>query len=77
MNDLIQIQQQSESRVYIEPTRDYLQVAEQDLSLMTKAEKETQIKTLEKKMKEAAKRLDFVEAALLRDEMLRMKANLC
>jgi protein-arginine kinase activator protein McsA len=28
-------------------------------------------------MQDAAKRLDFVEAALLRDEMLRLKANLC
>ena len=77
MGDLIQVQQQSESRAYIEPTIDYLQVAEQDLTLLTKEQLEARIKKVEKKMQEAAKRLDFVEAALLRDEMLRMKANLC
>jgi len=77
MGDLVQVQQQSESRAYIEPTVDYLQVAEQDLTLMSKDQLEAKIKMIEKKMQDAAKRLDFVEAALLRDEMLRMKANLC
>jgi excinuclease ABC subunit B len=77
MGDLIQVQQQSESRAYIEPTIDYLQVAEQDYTGIQKDELEARIKKVEKKMQEAAKRLDFVEAALLRDEMLRMKANLC
>lgn len=77
MGDLIQVQQQSESRAYIEPTIDYLQAAEQDLTLMTKDQLKARIKNVEKKMNEAAKRLDFVEAALLRDEMLRLKANLC
>ncbi|MBO7067485.1 MAG: excinuclease ABC subunit UvrB [Bacteroidaceae bacterium] len=77
MSDLIHAQQQSESRAYIEPDIELLQVAEQDTTLMTKEQLEAQIMIVEKKMKEAAKRLDFVEAALLRDEMLRMKANLC
>ncbi|MCR4591753.1 MAG: excinuclease ABC subunit UvrB [Bacteroidaceae bacterium] len=77
MGDLVQVQQQSESRAYIEPTVDYLQVAEQDLTLMSKDQLEAKIKMIEKKMQDAAKRLDFVEAALLRDKMLRMKANLC
>lgn len=77
MGDLIQVQQQSESRAYIEPTIDYLQAAEPDLTLKTKDQLEARIKNVEKKMNEAAKRLDFVEAALLRDEMLRLKANLC
>ena len=77
MGDLIQVQQQSESRAYIEPTIDYLQVAEQDFTGIQKDEWEARIKKVEKKMQEAAKRLDFVEAALLRDEMLRMKAKLC
>lgn len=77
MGDLIQVQQQSESRAYIEPTIDYLQVAEQDYTGIQKDELEARIKKVEKKMQEAAKRLDFVEAALLRDEMLRMKAKLC
>ena len=77
MGNLIQVQQQSESRAYVEPTVDYMKVAEQDLTILTKEQMESQIKKIEKKMQEAAKRLDFVEAALLRDEMLRMKANLC
>lgn len=77
MGDLIQVQQQSESRAYIEPSIDYLQVAEPDLTLMSKEQLEVRIKKIEKKMQDAAKRLDFVEAALLRDEMLRLKANLC
>ena len=77
MGDLIQVQKQSESRAYIEPTIDYLQVAEQDLNLVSKEDLERRIKNVEKRMKEAAKRLDFVEAAILRDEMLRLKANLC
>ena len=77
MDNLVQVQQQSESRAYIEPEIDYLQAAEPDISLLTKEQLEVRIKRIEKKMQEAAKRLDFVEAALLRDEMLRMKANLC
>ena len=77
MGDLIQVQQQTESRAYIEPSVDYLQVAEQDTTLMTKEQLEARINKVEKQMREAAKRLDFVEAALLRDEMLRLKANLC
>lgn len=77
MDNLVQAQQQSESRAYVEPEVRMPQIAEQDLSLMTKEQQEARIRSIEKKMHEAAKRLDFVEAALLRDEMLRMKANLC
>jgi len=77
MDNLVQAQQQSESRAYVEPEVKSLQVAEPDLTLLTREQQETRIKSIEKKMHEAAKRLDFVEAALLRDEMLRMKANLC
>ncbi len=77
MGDLVQAQQQSDSRAYIEPDVDLLQVAEQETTLLTREQQEAKIKSIEKKMHEAAKRLDFVEAALLRDEMLRMKANLC
>ncbi len=77
MGDLVQAQQQSDSRAYIEPDVELLQVAEQETTLLTREQQEAKIKSIEKKMHEAAKRLDFVEAALLRDEMLRMKANLC
>lgn len=77
MGNLVQAQQQSESRAYIEPDIHTLQVAEQDLTPMTNDQLQSRIRSVEKKMREAAKRLDFVEAALLRDEMLRLKANLC
>ena len=77
MGELVQAQHQSESCAYIEPNVEYLQVAEQETTLLTREQQEAKIKSIEKKMHEAAKRLDFVEAALLRDEMLRMKANLC
>ena len=77
MGNLVQAQQQSESRAYIEPDIHTLQVAEQDLTPMTNEQLQSRIRSVEKKMREAAKRLDFVEAALLRDEMLRLKANLC
>lgn len=77
MDNLVQAQHQSESRAYIEPDVEFLQVAEQETTLLTREQQEAKIKSIEKKMHEAAKRLDFVEAALLRDEMLRMKANLC
>lgn len=77
MDNLVQAQHQSESRAYIEPDVEFLQVAEQETTLLTREQQKAKIKSIEKKMHEAAKRLDFVEAALLRDEMLRMKANLC
>lgn len=77
MDDLVQAQHQTESRAYIEPEIEFLQAAEPDLTLLTMEQKQARIKSIENKMQEAAKRLDFVEAALLRDEMLRMKANLC
>ena len=77
MDDLVQAGQQSESRAYVEPTIQMHQVAEEEISLMTKEQLEARIKSMEKKMQEAAKRLDFVNAALFRDEMLRLKANLC
>ena len=43
---------------------------------LTAEQKKKRIASLEKKMKEAAKRLEFVDAAIRRDEMLRLKAEL-
>jgi len=42
---------------------------------LTLEEKKKRIATLKKKMQEAAKRMEFVEAAILRDEMLRLQAE--
>ena len=75
MGDLIQHGQGAEERAYVEPVHyEILAVAEaQEMSI---EEKKKRIASLEKKMKEAAKRLEFVDAAILRDEMLRLKAEL-
>ena len=75
MGDLIQHGQGAEERAYVEPVHyEVLAVAEaQEMSI---EEKKKRIASLEKKMKEAAKRLEFVDAAILRDEMLRLKAEL-
>ena len=51
-----------------------LAVAEPDT--LTVEEKKKRIASLKKKMEEAAKRLEFVDAAILRDEMLRLQAEL-
>lgn len=76
MGNLIQAQQSSESRAYVEKEPVYEQVAEAEIDLLTEDELRKRINATIDKMKEAAKRLDFVEAALLRDEMLRMQAKL-
>lgn len=76
MGNLIQAQQSSETRAYVEVEPVLEQVAEADIDLMTEGELRKKIEATIVKMKEAAKRLDFVEAALLRDEMLRMQAKL-
>jgi excinuclease ABC subunit B len=43
---------------------------------LTIEEKRKRIASLKKQMQEAAKRMEFVDAALLRDEMLRLQAEL-
>ena len=55
-------------------TYDVLAVAEPET--LTVEEKKKRIASLKKKMQEAAKRLEFVDAAILRDEMLRLQAEL-
>lgn len=74
MGDLIQHGQKAEERAYVEPHYEVLAVAEAET--LTDEQKRKRIASLEKKMKEAAKRLEFVDAAILRDEMLRLGAEL-
>ena len=74
--NLIQAQQAAENRAYIEQEPAIERVAEQDYASMDKEELRRCVKVTTDKMREAAKRMDFVEAALLRDEMLRMQALL-
>ena len=75
MGDLIQRGQQAETRAYVEPAPyDVLAVAEAET--MTVEEKKKRIESLKKKMEEAAKKMEFIDAAILRDEMLRLQAEL-
>ena len=74
MADLIQHGQQAEIRAYIEPEPyEVLAVAEPEI--LTLEEKKKRIASLKRKMEEAAKRMEFVDAAILRDEMLRLQAE--
>lgn len=76
MDDLLQHQQAGESRAYVEPEPAITQVAEPTLELMKPEQLRKAVDATRRQMQEAAHRLDFVEAAHLRDEMLRMMAAL-
>ena len=74
MGDLIQ-NSQAEPRAYVEqPQYEVLAVAEAET--LTLDEKKKRIANLKRKMEEAAKKMEFVDAAILRDEMLRLQAEL-
>lgn len=74
MGDLMQHGQQAEQRTYVEPHYEVLAVAEAET--LTVEQKKKRIDSLRRKMQEAAKRMEFVDAAILRDEMLRLQAEL-
>ena len=74
MGNLIQSGQQAEQKAYIEPDYQVLAVAEPET--LTVEEKKKRIASLKRKMEEAAKKMEFVDAAILRDEMLRLQAEL-
>ena len=76
MDELLQHQQAGESRAYVEPEPAITQVAEPTLELMKPEQLRKAVDATRRQMQEAARRLDFVEAAHLRDEMLRMMAAL-
>ncbi len=73
MDDLVQLQHSSESRPYVEVEPVQSRVAEAPMQWDNPKALEKQIAATRKKMQEAAKRLDFIEAAHLRDEMIRME----
>ena len=74
MTDLIAAKGESnvEQRAYIEPEHHSL-AADPIIEYMTREQLEKSIERSRKLMQEAAKRLDFIEAAQQRDEMLRME----
>ena len=76
MDDLLARQQAGETRDYVEPEHTVDQVAEPTLELMAPEQLRKAIDSTRRQMQEAARKLDFVEAAHLRDEMLRMMAAL-
>ena len=77
MGNLIQIQQETgETRAYVETEDRMYSVADPIVQMMSREQLEKSIETTRKRMQEAAKKLDFIEAAALRDEMLRMQAML-
>ena len=75
MGELIQHGQQAEQMAYIEPAH-YEVFAVAEAETLTDEQKRQRIASLKKKMQEAAKRMEFVDAAVLRDEMLRLQAEL-
>ena len=73
MDDLVQLHQGAEARPYVETEMPVARVAEDlqewdDPNALSK-----KIASLRKKMQEAARKLDFIEAAQLRDEMIRLE----
>ena len=75
MGDLIQHSQAAEPRAYIEPAP-YQVLAVAEAETLTPEQKQKRIQSLRKKMEEAARKMEFVDAAILRDEMLRLQGEL-
>ena len=77
MSSLSQLSQQSNQRAYIEPEIPVLQAAEQEAQMhLTPEETHKLVDKLHKQMQEAAKKMDFIEAAQIRDRMLALMAEL-
>ena len=77
MTDLISANAEAhaETRAYIEP-EERMAVADPIMEYMTRDQLEKSIERSRKLMQEAAKKLDFIEAAQYRDEMLRIEEML-
>ncbi len=65
----------SEAGAYIEPAH-YEVLAVAEAETLTAEQKKQRIASLRRKMEEAAKNMEFTDAAILRDEMLRLQAEL-
>lgn len=77
MADLISVSAEAhvEKRAYVEPEKASV-AADPVVAYMTREQLEKSIARTRKLMQEAAKKLDFIEAAQYRDEMLRMEEML-
>lgn len=77
LSGLSQLSQQSEQRAYVEPEMPALSVAEEQETLqLSVQDKRKLVEKLRRQMQEAAKNMDFIEAAQLRDRMLALMAEL-
>lgn len=77
LSGLSQLSQQSEQRAYVEPEIPALSVAEEQETLqLSVQDKRKLVEKLRRQMQEAAKNMDFIEAAQLRDRMLALMAEL-
>ena len=80
MGDLISAGQEQqterERRAYIEPEQPVLMAAEAEMEYQTRDDLRKAVEKLRKQMQDAAKRLDFITAAQLRDQMLQLMAKL-
>jgi excinuclease ABC subunit B len=72
---ILDIRGKNGKRAYVEPTQPSM-AADPVLQHMTKDQLELAIKEAERKMKKAAKELDFMSAAQYRDEVFALKAKL-
>ena len=76
MTDLISAGQEQSAerdrRAYVEPERPLLIAAEAEAEYMTQEDLRRTVDKLRKQMQEAAKKLDFITAAQLRDHMLQL-----
>ena len=80
MTDLVAAHQDSASerdrRAYIEPERPLPMAAEPEAEYLTRDQMKKRVEQLRRQMQEAAKKLDFITAAQLRDQMLGLMAQL-
>ena len=76
MSNLVELGQQQEKRAYVEPEPITASVAEEVTATLTLEERRKRIDLLRCQMQEAAKKMEFVEAARLRDEMLALMAEI-
>ena len=73
-NNLIQNSSTDNIIPYIEPAP-YEVMAVAEAETLSLEQKKKRIESLRRKMQEAAKRMEFTDAAILRDEMLRLQAE--
>jgi excinuclease ABC subunit B len=77
MTDLLEIQREiGDKRAYVEVETPSQKVADPIIEAMSPQQLKKSIESTRKRMQEAAKKLDFILAAQLRDEMLYMMDKL-